>query len=927
MNVKHGWNWVFINGGATSNVNNYWFNFDTAQPTLPVFKRPIPPANWTNAQLGSLYNESYMATMSDVNGNLIFFTDGYQVFDANGNELTDVATGKYLIGGLQGPANITAVPDPHNANEYYIFTTGNFPYNGSWDDTNISPVGQTDKFNQLCYTKVKFALGNYYISNTDLNVPIGTVSGAGSGPVNTGRGYAGALTTIPHQNGVDFWLVALPGGTDNANNPLKWETYLVDNSGVNPGTLTLTSSFIYDGYERYGTIKVNTQHDKIAFTIGENTISPNSPIQTPIVVLYDFNKTTGVVSNEKILMWSNVTYKFDDLSMISGSPKLDVFSNTISYITGCEFDPNNNYLYISVMGRGGVSNPYANGNYGVLQIGLSGINFLWPSAVPTPASTVTIPNTIGSIISYIPVIGPGFDSPIIGGPQVATDNKIYYNINGVKRRTSPSVEYGVEQISTPQNLYAQPSFIKNLLDLTYVNSFLPVINQLTAFKPVYQLPNISKTVLPVVETYDNIKLTPCCDTYDTVVVNGTQFPPSSIGQVVCVTGIHPISKCYTATQTNDPINFTGPFTFTSIYQSCNRCFALGCQPEGCPPYYYNLLDCCTGEPVKNNLGNPIQFVYNGVVPMGNPIPGDFTPPIAITSIAGTISPIYTDGCATLNQIEYVDGDTYLNWGTDVGVITSVAKCSDCSYCGPCYKLTDCRTGAITYTITDLSQYLGQTVVLLGDSGTCYFVELGEGCTGSEIEVDILKEFASCSDCNPCYKLVDCDNPANFIYSDQDSLGAYVNPTKIVKVNNGSTCYIVQKSEVCTGPFTYVTVNDELESCAECKGCFKLTNCEDETDVEYVIDPQLTQYLNQAVVLQFGTKCYKVSYDNNCTGVEVTLQIGQTFQDNANQTACEQCIPAPKPPKLTNERPVRPGYIKPKCPNQCETGCSACNNDC
>lgn len=455
----------------------------------------------------------------------------------------------------------------------------------------------------------------------------------------------------------------------------------------------------------------------------------------------------------------------------------------------------------------------------------------------------------------------------------------------------------------------------------------------------------------------NYLLTPCCGNGGTEVIAPYNLinipflpPPPSVGSppIYCIPGIRPNVNCWSITITSLPATLLTPFTAIAYYRDCSRCNlasglpqmllpiteppsppALCPQCKGCIYAYFNLLDCCTNLPYKDSNGNIIYLEYNGIVTdPSQPTPATFVSPVVIKTIYNNTEDLIASGCLKLNEVLYDSTVTYLNWATQVYTAEIRTECKYCKECKPCYRLINCENPLITMVvISPLSAYLGKVIVIVGgfyppDTSNCWYVELNENCLGITTEVQVSKSYAECCECTGAYKLTDCSNSSNTLLT-VVNLSNYIN--KVITIQGSTVCWRVSIPETCTGTKTNVIVVNTLSDCSKCRGCFLLVNCEDATDFEYVIDPNLTQYANTTVILKFGTKCYKVLYDPYCEGEPATLDVAVSFTDTSTQTGCEQCIPTPKPPKLTNERPVRPGYIKPVCPNNCESGCSDCNS--
>jgi len=78
------------------------------------------PVNLSGGQLGTIEGS---ASISDSAGNLLFYTNGIDVWDKNN---TIMPNGTGLLGALSSSQSALIVSDPGNANQYYIFTTDAF---------------------------------------------------------------------------------------------------------------------------------------------------------------------------------------------------------------------------------------------------------------------------------------------------------------------------------------------------------------------------------------------------------------------------------------------------------------------------------------------------------------------------------------------------------------------------------------------------------------------------------------------------------------------------------------------------------------------------------------------------------------------------------------------------------------------------------
>ena len=82
------------------------------------------------------------SSISDPNGNLLFYTDGRSVWNAahqvmpNGN----YNTGLGLLGDPSSTSSAVIIPKPGNADQYYIFTVDEPHHNNSWAFPNQGPT-------------------------------------------------------------------------------------------------------------------------------------------------------------------------------------------------------------------------------------------------------------------------------------------------------------------------------------------------------------------------------------------------------------------------------------------------------------------------------------------------------------------------------------------------------------------------------------------------------------------------------------------------------------------------------------------------------------------------------------------------------------------------------------------------------------------
>jgi len=134
------------------------------------------PINVLGSEL-NVYEGS--ACISDDNGDLLFYTDGLNIWDATN---TVMPNGSGLLGGAMTSAwnQALIVPRPHHPSQYYVFTCDEF------DNNTANGV-------------------NYSIVDMTLNGGLGDITAVKN--VYLGPANVETLAAVYHKNGQDAWLV------------------------------------------------------------------------------------------------------------------------------------------------------------------------------------------------------------------------------------------------------------------------------------------------------------------------------------------------------------------------------------------------------------------------------------------------------------------------------------------------------------------------------------------------------------------------------------------------------------------------------------------------------------------------------------------------------------------------------------------------
>lgn len=222
------------------------------------------------------------ASIADANGNLLFYTDGVTVWMQNNQVM---ANGNGLMGNFTSTQSAIIVKQPSNSNIYYIFTVD---YQGGANGLRYSIVDMS----------LAAGMGSVTVKNNLLYTPT-----------------TEKLTGVRHCNGVDVWILSHQWNSNN------FVAYLLSSTGINTvsvnsavgNSVTGPSQQTLLDNDAMGSMKISPNGKKLALNLWASKK----------VELYDFNNSTGIVSNSLSL----ITYTWD------------------SY--GCEFSPDGTKLYAS----------------------------------------------------------------------------------------------------------------------------------------------------------------------------------------------------------------------------------------------------------------------------------------------------------------------------------------------------------------------------------------------------------------------------------------------------------------------------------------------------------------------------------------------------------------------------------------------------
>lgn len=201
----------------------------------------------TSVNTGSIFTAEGCASMADAAGNLLFYTNGYLVWNAANAMMPN------FINGHNSSAQSSLIIHK-SGSQYYIFTTG------------------------------AFGTGDFGYSIVDMSLAAGL--GSVTASYSLSAGVAEKLTATRHCNGTDVWVMVHKMGSN------AFEAYQAGPSGVNSTPVVSNIGSVYAGNYYYGPAKFSPNGTKLATSVVDAQLT-----QPNYIELYDFNPATGLLSN------------------------------------------------------------------------------------------------------------------------------------------------------------------------------------------------------------------------------------------------------------------------------------------------------------------------------------------------------------------------------------------------------------------------------------------------------------------------------------------------------------------------------------------------------------------------------------------------------------------------------------------------------
>lgn len=249
-------NLVFILNSMAQNESNNWYfgfqaglNFSTNPPTI-------------------LYNSAISApesgaSISDVNGNLLFYTNGASIWNSAHSIM---ANGNGLLGSTSSTEEALIVKQPGTQDIYYIFTQDEQGHNNGFRYSIVD-------------MSLAAGMGSVTIKNTLIHTP-----------------SCEKIAGVKHCNGKDVWIIS------HDFNSNQFRVYLLTSAGLSTSPIiTSIGTNITTPRAAVGHLKVSPNGRKLASTIGDTS-------QIGGFELFDFDNANGVITNSLVLRSYGIHY-------------------------------------------------------------------------------------------------------------------------------------------------------------------------------------------------------------------------------------------------------------------------------------------------------------------------------------------------------------------------------------------------------------------------------------------------------------------------------------------------------------------------------------------------------------------------------------------------------------------------------------------
>ena len=306
---------------------------------------------------GQIHQWEGCASISDATGNLLFYTDGLTVWNAQHDTMPN---GTGLNGNPSATMSSIVVPAPGSDSLHYLFTV----------PVNTDSTG-------LCYSIVNMNLSSGLGDITD------TKNTYLTGPVQE------AVTSVGHADGISFWVITHLWNTNT------FHLFLVDQDSLHtiPQSCSVGDTNSGDYYTVYGYLKASIKGNKLAMVVSDEKY----------VQLFNFNPNDGSIS-DPISLYPPGWYKAYGLEFSPDESKLYVglYKSShppVSKIIQYDISSNDSATIVnSGIEVAEVSNSYS--SFGALQVGPDMRMYIARNFHPY-LSIIEQPDSTGNACNYI----------------------------------------------------------------------------------------------------------------------------------------------------------------------------------------------------------------------------------------------------------------------------------------------------------------------------------------------------------------------------------------------------------------------------------------------------------------------------------------------------------------------------------------------
>jgi plastocyanin len=303
------------------------------------------------------YSVECTSTISDANGNLLFYTDGLSVWNRNHVVMPN---GSGLMSHTSSTQGVLITPYPGDPDKYYIFTTGAL-------ETNYSSGLR------------------YSVVDMTLNSGFGDVTATKNVLLMASIGEK--VTATWHSNRIDIWLATHSTSGD------AFYAFLVTSSGIN--TTPVTSNI---------GAPVSSGLGGMRFSHDGNHVASICIAGPPRFVTYaDFNSSTGVFFNPVNLSMGSSWEQPFDVEFSPDNSKL--YSTLVNFGQVYQWDLTAGSPSAIDASRIAVDTYTQTPNFGHLTLAPNGVIYV-VSGMAQALDAINFPNLAGTACNYVPAALP-----------------------------------------------------------------------------------------------------------------------------------------------------------------------------------------------------------------------------------------------------------------------------------------------------------------------------------------------------------------------------------------------------------------------------------------------------------------------------------------------------------------------------------------